>query len=133
MKALIVTLVSLWMGNILLWTVEHQHFQQNKVIIATDEEEEDVQLNVVKTGSGHPISLFQPTVYATLFDNVISVNLSELSEEATVIITRMATGEEIYSRIGMGSMEINLNAYGKGQYQIDVVSGELWLQGEFTL
>lgn len=79
------------------------------------------------------LSIFQPTAYATLYNKVVSVDLSELPEGATVTITRMTTGEEVYSQTGMGSMEIDLSACGKGQYQIDVVSGGLWLQGEFKL
>ena len=133
MKALIVTFVSLWMGSIPLWTIENQNLYQNRVAIATDDEEEDIPLYVIKKEAANPFSLFQPTAYATLSNKIVSIDLSELSEEATVTITRAVTGEEIYSQTGMGGMEIDLSACGKGRYQIDVVSGGLWLQGEFSL
>ena len=97
-----------------------------------EEEEEEIQLNVLEIRPS-PFSLFQPTAYATLSNNIVSVDLSELPEGATVTITRTTTGEQIYSQTGMGSMEIDLNACSKGKYQIDVVSGGLWLQGEFSL
>lgn len=48
MKALIVTFVSLWMGSIPLWTIENQNLSQNRVAIATDDEEEDIPLYVIK-------------------------------------------------------------------------------------
>lgn len=51
MKALIVTFVSLWMGSIPLWTIENQNLSQNRVAIATDDEEEDIPLYVNKKRS----------------------------------------------------------------------------------
>ncbi len=101
----------------------------------TEEEEElrNIDLIILQESGLTVFSLFQPTAYATLCNKVVSVDLSELPEGATVTITRTATVEEVYSQTGMGSMEIDLSACGKGQYQIDVVSGGLWLQGYFSL
>lgn len=93
----------------------------------------DIDLIILKESGLEVYSLIQPTAYATLSNKVVSVDLSELPKGATVTITRTATGEEVYSQTGMGSMEIDLSACDKGQYQIDVVSGGLWLQGEFML
>ena len=81
MKALIVTFVSLWMGSIPLWTIENQNLSQNRVAIATDDEEEDIPLYVIKKEAANPFSLFQPTAYATLSNKIVSIDLSELSEE----------------------------------------------------
>ena len=99
------------------------------------EEEETVNIDLIILQESEPsaFSLFHPPAYATLSNKVVSVDLSELPEGATVTITRTATGEEVYSQTGMGSMEIDLSACGKGLYQIDVISGGLWLQGEFML
>ena len=85
---------------------------QHIMMETDDEEEEEIQLNVIKIDPS-PISLFQPTAYATLYNKVVSVDLSELLEGATVTITRMTIGEEVYSQTGMGSMEIDLSACGK--------------------
>lgn len=133
MKGLIVTFISLWIGSLSMWAIENHSLQHAQAIAAaTEDEEREIELNVLKIETS-PISLFQPTAYATLYNKVVSVDLSELPEDATVTITRVATGEEVYLQIGSGSMEIDLSACGKGQYRIDIVSGGLWLQGEFML
>lgn len=101
-----------------------------------DDDESDIiylTLEILKGCEPTTFSLFQPTAHATLYNKVVSVDLSELSEGAVVTVTSMATGEVVYSQTGMGCMEIDLSACGKGQHQIDIVSGELWLQGHFTL
>lgn len=99
------------------------------------EDEEVIELDFILIKGDEPsaFSLFQPTAYATLYHKVVTVDLSELPEGATVTISRITTGEEVYSQAGVGSMVIDLNACGKGQYQIDVISGGLWLQGKFRL
>lgn len=130
MKALMISLFAMWIGWMPIDAVEKKIPQHT--MMETEEEEEEIQLNVVKIEPS-PLSLFQPTAYATIYNKVVSVDLSELSEGATVTIARMTTGEEVYSQTGMGSMEIDLSTCGKGQYQIDVVSGGLWLQGHFSL
>lgn len=93
----------------------------------------DIDLIILKESGLEVYSLIQPTAYATLSNKVVCVDLSELPEGAIVTITCTTIGEEVYSQTGMGSMEIDLNACSKGQYRIDIVSGGLWLQGEFTL
>ena len=134
MKELIVTLISLWMGSLSVWAIENCSLQQAQTIAATAENEErEIELNIMEDEGINTFSLFYPTAYATLYNKVVSVDLSELPEGATVTITRTTTGEEVYSQTGMGSMEIDLSTCGKGRYQIDVVSGGLWLQGEFIL
>ena len=127
-----ISLFAMWIGWMPIDAVE-KAFSQNAMVTTDDEEEEEIQLNIMEDGGISPFSLFQTTAYATLSNKVVSVDLSELPEGATVTITRTATGEKVYSQTGMGSMEIDLNACGKGQYQIDVVSGGLWLQGYFSL
>lgn len=100
----------------------------------TEEEETvNIDLIILQESELHVFSIFQPTAHATLYNKVVSVDLSELSEGAVVTVTSMATGEVVYSQTGMGCMEIDLSACGKEQHQIDIVSGELWLQGLFTL
>lgn len=131
MKALMISLFAILIGCPPIRSIGEK-FPPN-TMMATEDEEENIALNVVEIGTTNPISLFQPTAYATLSNKVVSVDLSELPKGATVTITRTATGEEVYSQTGMGSMEIDLSACDKGQYQIDVVSGGLWLQGEFML
>ena len=111
-------------------------FSSSKVAYAeggTEEEDYTIDFILIKSDEPSAFSLFQPTAYATLSNKVVSVDLSELPEGTTVTITRMVTGEKVYSQTGMGSMEIDLSVCGKGQYQIDIVSGGLWLQGEFIL
>ena len=132
MKALMISLFAMWIGSLPIYAVGEKLLQNT--MMTTDDEEENIPLNIIKEdGSLSPFSFFQPTAYATLSNKVVSVDLSELPEGATVTITRTATGEEVYSQTGMGSMEIDLSACGKGLYQIDVISGGLWLQGEFML
>lgn len=103
------------------------------MVAADDDEEREIPLNIMTSDDIKTLSIFQPTAYVTLYNKILSVDLSELPEDATVTITRTTTGEEVHSQTGMGSMEIDLSACGKGQYQIDVVSGGLWLQGHFSL
>ena len=132
MKALMISLFAMWIGSLPIYAVGEKLLQNT--MMTTDDEEENIPLNIIKEdGSLSPFSFFQPTAYATLSNKVVSVDLSELPEGATVTITRAATGEKVYSQTGMGSMEIDLSACDKGRYQIDVVSGGLWLQGEFML
>lgn len=133
MKTLLISLFAMMIGCSPVYAIG-RNLTQNTVVATDDEEERDIPLNVMTNdGSISPVSLFQPTAYATLYNKVVSVDLSELPEDATVTITRVATGEEVYLQIGSGSMEIDLSACGKGQYRIDIVSGGLWLQGEFML
>ena len=132
MKALMISLFAMWIGSLPIYAVGEKLLQNT--MMTTDDEEENIPLNIIKEdGSLSPFSFFQPTAYATLSNKVVSVDLSELPEGATVTITRTATGEKVYSQTGMGSMEIDLSACDKGRYQIDVVSDGLWLQGEFVL
>lgn len=99
----------------------------------TMSESDKILLEILKSDEPTAFSLFQPTVYATLYNKVVNVDLSELPESATVTITRLATGEEVYSQTGTGNILIDLSTCGKGQYRIDIVSSGLWLQGEFIL
>lgn len=131
MKTLIIGMFALWIGCMPIDAFEKK-LPQNTVMVA-EEEEEEIQLNVIKDKGVNPLSLFRPTAHANLYNKVVIVDLSELPEVATVIITRTATGEEVYSQTGTGMMEIDLSACGKGVYQIDIVSGGLWLQGHFAL
>lgn len=131
MKALMISLFAMWISSSPIYAVGEK-LPQN-TMMATDDEEEEIPLNIIEDKGVNPFSLFHPTAYATLSNKVVSVDLSELPEGTTVTITRMVTGEKVYSQTGMGSMEIDLSVCGKGQYQIDIVSGGLWLQGEFIL
>lgn len=132
MKALMISMLAMWIGWMPIDAIGRNQ-SQNAMVATEDDEEREITLDVITNDGISPISLFQPTAYATLYNKVVSVDLSELPEGATVTITRTATGEKVYSQTGMGSMEIDLSACGKGRYQIDVVSGGLWLQGEFIL
>lgn len=99
------------------------------------EDEEVTELNFILIKGAEPsaFTLFQPTVYAILSNKVVTVDLSELPEGATVTVSHVTTGEEVYSQTGTGNILIDLSTCGKGQYRIDIVSGGLWLQGEFML
>ena len=130
---LVIGLLALLLSCLPIYAVEKNCVQIENATMEEDDDERDIPLYILGSKDVTLFSLFQPTVYATLSNNIVSVDLSELPEGATVTITRMATGEEIYSQTDMGSMEIDLNACGKGQYQIDVVSGGLWLQGCFIV
>lgn len=135
MKELLVAfLLLMWMGSLPLQASEN-HFRQqdNTATTTTDDEEENIPFEVMTIRGANPLSLFQPTAYATLYHKVVTVDLSELPEGATVTVSRVTTGEEVYSQAGVGSMVIDLSACTQGQYQIDVVSGGLWLQGKFIL
>ncbi len=132
MKALMISLFAMWVGCSPIYAVGN-NLSQNTMVAADDDEEREIPLNIMTSDDIKTLSIFQPTAYVTLYNKILSVDLSELPEDATVTITRTTTGEEVHSQTGMGSMEIDLSACGKGQYQIDVVSGGLWLQGHFSL
>ena len=134
MKELLVAfLLLMWMGSLPLQASENHSQQQDNTTTTTDDEEENIPLEVITSTGANPLSIFQPTAYATLSNKVVTVDLSELPEGATVTVSRITTGEEVYLQTGVGSMVIDLSACGRGQYQIDVVSGGLWLQGKFFL
>ena len=132
MKALMISLFTMWVGCSPIYAVGN-NLSQNTMVATDDDEEREIPLNIMSSDDIKTLSIFQPTAYVTLYNKILSVDLSELPEDATVTITRTTTGEEVHSQTGMGSMEIDLSACGKGQYQIDVVSGGLWLQGHFSL
>ena len=132
MNALMICMFAMSIGISSVCAAERN--QAPNITVATnDDEEREIPLDIRINGDMLTLSLFHPTVHATLYNKVVSVDLSELSEGAVVTVTSMATGEVVYSQTGMGCMEIDLSACGKGQHQIDIVSGELWLQGHFTL
>ena len=132
MKVLMISLFAMWIGCSPINAVGN-NLLQNAMVATDDDEEREIPLNIMSDDDIKTLSIFQPTAYATLSNKVVCVDLSELPEGAIATITYTTIGEEVYSQTGMGSMEIDLNACSKGQYRIDIVSGGLWLQGEFTL
>lgn len=90
-------------------------------------------MNVMFSDGVITYSLVQPTAYAYLYNKVVSVDLSELPGTFTVRVTSLSTGEEVASQTVCRFVEIDLSYCAGGTYQLDIVSEDEWLQGEFTL
>lgn len=128
MKTLILLLISLWLGTQPFYAKDG-----NTTSTTTETEKKEIPLNVMFSDGAITYSFVQPAVYAYLLDKEVSVDLSELSGTFTVRIISLSTGKEVASQTFCEFVEIDLSACSGGDYQLDIMSEDEWLQGEFTL
>lgn len=128
MKTLILLLIFLWLGTQPFYAKDG-----NTTATSTETEKKEIPLNVMFSDGVITYSLVQPTAYAYLYNKVVSVDLSELPGTFTVRVTSLSTGEEVASQTVCRFVEIDLSYCAGGTYQLDIVSEDEWLQGEFTL
>lgn len=128
MKTLILLLISLWLGTQPFYAKDG-----NTTSTTTETEKKEIPLNVMFSDGAITYSFVQPAVYAYLLDKEVSVDLSELPGTFTVRIISLSTGKEVASQTFCEFVEIDLSACSGGDYQLDIISEDEWLQGEFTL
>lgn len=128
MKTLILLLISLWLGTQPFYAKDG-----NTTSTTTETEKKEIPLNVMFSDGAITYSFVQPSVYAYLLDKEVSVDLSELPGTFTVRIISLSTGKEVASQTFCEFVEIDLSACSGGDYQLDIMSEDEWLQGEFTL
>ncbi|WP_300814074.1 DUF3244 domain-containing protein [uncultured Bacteroides sp.] len=128
MKTLILLLISLWLGTQPFYAKDG-----NTTSTTTETEKKEIPLNVMFSDGAITYSFVQPAVYAYLLDKEVSVDLSELPGTFTVRIISLSTGKEVASQTFCEFVEIDLSACSGGDYQLDIMSEDEWLQGEFTL
>ena len=133
MKALILFLISLWMGTLPFYAKDGNTSSTTTTTDTEESEKKKIPLHVKDTKDKVTYSLVQPTAYACLYDKVVSVDLGELPGIFIVRVTSLSTGEEVASQTVCGFAEIDLSYCAGGTYQLDIVSENEWLQGEFTL
>lgn len=98
-------------------------------------EKKKIPLHVKDTKDKITYSLVPPIVYAYLSNKVVSVDidLNELLDTFTIRIISLSIGEEVTSQTAGSHVEIDLSDCDSGIYQLDIISEDEWLQGEFTL
>lgn len=134
MKTLILLLISLWMGTLPFYAKEGDTTSSTTTTTDTEKTEKKKIPLIHKTMDDAAVySLSSSTAYAYLYNKVVSVDLSELPGTFAVRVTSLSTGEEVASQTVCGFVEIDLNSCAGDTYQLDIVSEDEWLQGEFTL
>lgn len=133
MKTLILLLISLWMGTLPFYAKDGNTSSTTTVTNTEKSDVKKIPLNVQHSDESAYYSLLFPVAYAYLYNKVISVDLSELSGTFTVRIISLSTGKEVASQTFCEFVEIDLSACSGGDYQLDIISEDEWLQGEFTL
>lgn len=131
MKTLILLLIFLWMGTLPFYA---KGGNASSTTTTTDtEKSEKKEIPLILQRDKIAYSLVQFTAYAYLYNKVVSVDFSELPGTFTARITNLSTGEEVASQTFCEFVEIDLSACSGGDYQLDIISEDEWLQGEFTL
>lgn len=133
MKTLILLLISLWMGTLPFYAEDGDTSSTTTTTNTEKSDKKEIPLRVKDTDTTIPYSLVQPTAYAYLYNKVVCVDLSELPGTFTVRIISLSTGKEVASQTFCEFVEIDLSACSGGDYQLDIISEDEWLQGEFTL
>ncbi len=131
MKTLILLLIFLWMGTLPFYA---KGGNASSTTTTTDtEKSEKKEIPLILQRDKIAYSLVQFTAYAYLYNKVVSVDFSELPGTFTARITNLSTGKEVASQTFCEFVEIDLSACSGGDYQLDIMSEDEWLQGEFTL
>lgn len=78
MKALILFLISLWMGTLPFYAKDGNTSSTTTTTDTEESEKKKIPLHVKDTKDKVTYSLVQPTAYACLYDKVVSVDLGEL-------------------------------------------------------
>ena len=71
---------------------------------------------------------------AYLSEQILKIYFQEISSLVSIVITDISTDRVVY-RTDCNSimMIIDLKMLEEGSYQLDIISEDEWLQGEFTL
>lgn len=80
-------------------------------------------------------SLIPQPAHAYLYNKVISASFEEVIPKVTIKIIKEATGETVYSQEYMNpaTVSVDLSLQNSGIYYIEIVSDEVYLEGEFML
>lgn len=128
-----------WAGSKV--TINAEEANTHKEIILTvvqDSDEREIKGKQSETTSGDvPISrsiIHQP-VYAYIYNKIISIDFNATIENATVTITRTATGETVHTEAYSNptTLCIDLSGENSGSYLIEIEADGTLLTGEFSL
>ncbi|WP_287641033.1 DUF3244 domain-containing protein [Bacteroides sp.] len=133
MKAFILLLIFLWIGSQPFYGKDGDTSSTTTTTNTEKSDKEKIPLISKYMEDTLTFSLSFPTAHAYLYDRVVSVDLSELPGTFTVRIISLSTGKEVASQTFCEFVEIDLSACSGGDYQLDIMSEDEWLQGEFTL
>lgn len=100
-----------------------------------DEDDEDDEILLVLKGSKPIVYSLSPTMTkAYLSEQILKIYFQEISSLVSIVITDISTDRVVY-RTDCNSimMIIDLKMLEEGSYQLDIMSEDEWLQGEFTL
>lgn len=80
-------------------------------------------------------SLIVQPAHAYLYNKVVSISFEEVMPTVTIKIIKEATGETVYSQEYMNpaTVSVDLSLQDSGTYYIEIVSDEVYLEGEFML
>lgn len=101
----------------------------------TIDDDEDDEILLVFKGSKPIVYSLSPTItQAYLSEQILKIYFQEIPSLVSIIITDMSTDRVVY-RTDCNSimMIIDLKMLEEGAYQLDIMSEDEWLQGEFTL
>lgn len=99
-----------------------------------DDDEDDEILLVLKGSKPIVYSLSPTMTKAYLSEQILKIYFQEISSLVSIVITDISTDRVVY-RTDCNSimMIIDLKMLEAGSYQLDIISEDEWLQGEFTL
>ena len=80
-------------------------------------------------------SLIVQPAHAYLYNKVVSISFEEVMPTVTIKIIKEATGETVYLQEYMNpaTVSVDLSLQDSGTYYIEIVSDEVYLEGEFML
>ena len=80
-------------------------------------------------------SIIFQSAHAYLYNKVISASFEEVIPKVTIKIIKEATSETVYSQEYMNpaTVSVDLSLQNSGIYYIEIVSDEVYLEGEFML
>ena len=80
-------------------------------------------------------SSISQSVYASLYNKVVTIDFQTVFSTVTVNIANKTTGEIVSSELFFNptSFSIDLNGKDTGDYMIEIISNEISLEGHFSL
>ena len=80
-------------------------------------------------------SLIVQPAHAYLYNKVVSISFEEVMPTVTIKIIKEATGETVYLQeyMNQATVSVDLSLQDSGTYYIEIVSDEVYLEGEFML
>lgn len=133
-KLLFVLLTIISFSNVLYAAKENNPVEI--VLQQVDDDDDNLKELIDKEGQS-PIrrSIQRQIAYAYIYNKVVSIDFNATIENATVTITRTATGETVHTETYSNPVTlcIDLNGENSGSYLIEIEADGTLLTGEFSL